>query len=206
MLGPQQNLRVGATQKGQIFQRTFQGILRVCRKCLVEFWLLLNPPFKCFDLIKCKNLSEKVFLISGDCQKPFLGLGVQDAELLKKETTCVIHAAANVKFDQTLKEASHNVRATRDVLELAKQMPNLKVSSKTLQLFMKYYFKVFVHVSTAFSNCVHSHIEERFYTPPMKSETFLGLVDDLDDNTLQAITPKSVIEIQTVTLFSIPTF
>ncbi|CAH1381643.1 unnamed protein product [Tenebrio molitor] len=131
--------------------------------------------YACFDLIKCKNLSEKVFLISGDCQKPFLGLGVQDAELLKKETTCVIHAAANVKFDQTLKEASHNVRATRDVLELAKQMPNLKV---------------FVHVSTAFSNCVHSHIEERFYTPPMKSKNLLALVDDLDDNTLQAITPK----------------
>ncbi|KAJ3618778.1 hypothetical protein MTP99_005590 [Tenebrio molitor] len=131
--------------------------------------------YACFDLIKCKNLSEKVFLISGDIQKPFLGLGVQDAELLKKETTCVIHAAANVKFDQTLKAASHNVRATRDVLELAKHMPNLKV---------------FVHVSTAFSNCVHSHIEERFYTPPMKPENLLALVDDLDDHTLQAITPK----------------
>ncbi|KAH0808138.1 hypothetical protein GEV33_014652 [Tenebrio molitor] len=131
--------------------------------------------YPCFDRIKCKNLSEKVFLISGDIQKPFLGLRVQDAELLKKETTCVIHAAANVKFDQTLKEASHNVRATRDVLELAKHMPNLKV---------------FVHVSTAFSNCVHSHIEERFYTPPMKSVNLLALVDDLDDNTLQAITPK----------------
>ncbi|KAJ3618770.1 hypothetical protein MTP99_005583 [Tenebrio molitor] len=98
-----------------------------------------------------------------------------DAELLKKETTCVIHAAANVKFDQTLKEALHNVRATRDVLELAKEMQNLKV---------------FVHVSTVFSNCVNSHIEERFYTPPMKSENLLALVDDLDDNTLQAITPK----------------
>jgi fatty acyl-CoA reductase len=101
----------------------------------VKFWLLLTLLFKCFDLIKCKNLSEKVFLISGDCQKPHLGLGVQDVKLLKKETTCVIHAAANVKFDQTLKEASHNVRATRDVLELAKEMQNLKVSLKTLQLF-----------------------------------------------------------------------
>jgi hypothetical protein len=130
MLGPQQNLCFGTTQKGQIPRRTFRGTLRVSRKYLVEFWLLLNPLFKCFDRIKCKNLSEKVFLISGDIQKPFLGLRVQDAELLKKETTCVIHAAANVKFDQTLKEASHNVRATRDVLELAKHMPNLKVSSK----------------------------------------------------------------------------
>jgi hypothetical protein len=135
MLGPQQNLRFGTTQKGQIFRRTFRGTLRVSRKYLVEFCLLLNFPFKCFDLIKPKNLSEKVFLISGDIQKPFLGLGVQDVELLKKETTCVIHAAANVKFDQTLKAASHNVRATRDVLELAKQMQNLKVSSKTLELF-----------------------------------------------------------------------
>jgi hypothetical protein len=135
MLGPQKNLCFSATQKGQISRKTFRGILRISRKCLVKFWLLLTLLFKCFDLIKCKNLSEKVFLISGDCQKPHLGLGVQDVKLLKKETTCVIHAAANVKFDQTLKEASHNVRATRDVLELAKEMQNLKVSLKTLQLF-----------------------------------------------------------------------
>ncbi|KAJ3619069.1 hypothetical protein MTP99_005856 [Tenebrio molitor] len=166
-------------------------IEKLLRQCwdLKKIYVLVRPKkdkspekrfeeffeYPCFDLIKCKNLSEKVFLISGDCQKPHLGLGVQDVKLLKKETTCVIHAAANVKFDQTLKEASHNVRATRDVLELAKEMQNLKV---------------FVYVSTAFSNCVHSHIEERFYTPPMKSESFLGLVDDVDDNTLQAITSK----------------
>ncbi|KAJ3618772.1 hypothetical protein MTP99_005584 [Tenebrio molitor] len=178
-------------------------IEKLLRQCwdLNKIYVLLRPKkgksakerfeelfeYPCFDLIKCKNLSEKVFLISGDIQKPFLGLGVQDAELLKNETTCVIHAAANVKFDQTLKEASHNVRATRDVLELAKEMQNLKV---------------FVHVSTAFSNCVHSHIEERFYTPPMKSETFLGLVDDLDDNTLQAITPKLLGEYPNTYIFT----
>jgi hypothetical protein len=40
----------------------------------------------------------------------------------------------------------------------------------------------------------------------MKSENLLALVDDLDDNTLQAITPKSVLAMQTVTLLSIPTF
>ena len=39
----------------------------------------------------------------------------------------MIHAAANVKFDQSLKEATYNVRATRDLLELAKRMKKLKV-------------------------------------------------------------------------------
>ena len=57
-----------------------------------------------------------------------MGLTEQDVAILLKETTCVIHAAANVKFDQPLKEAAYYVRATRDLLELAKKMLNLRVN------------------------------------------------------------------------------
>ena len=78
---------------------------------------------------KHTNHLEKVFLVNGDCNEPLLGLAEQDVAILLKETTCVIHAAANVKFDQTLKEATSYVRATKDLLEFAKRMLNLKVNS-----------------------------------------------------------------------------
>ncbi|XP_063924299.1 fatty acyl-CoA reductase wat-like isoform X2 [Zophobas morio] len=167
-----------------------EKLLRECED-IKKIYVLIRPKkektpeqrfqdlfsYPCFDLLKSKHINplQKVSLVHGDCNEPFLGLTEQDVAILLKETTCVIHAAANVKFDQPLKEAAYYVRATRDLLELAKKMLNLRV---------------FVFVSTAFSNCVHSHITEQFYEPPMKPEKLLQLVDILDDDTLQAITPQ----------------
>ncbi|XP_044261425.1 fatty acyl-CoA reductase wat-like [Tribolium madens] len=140
-----------------------------------RFEELFDMP--CFELLKSTkiNISEKVSLVDGDCQEPFLDLSAQNLDLLREEVTCVIHAAANVKFDQSLKEAAFNVRATRDLLELAKQMPNLKS---------------FVYVSTAYSNCLNPHIKEDFYEPPLKPENLLSVVNSLDDDVLTKITPS----------------
>lgn len=42
----------------------------------------------------------------------------------------ILHAAADVRFDETLKNAIKvNIRATRDLLELAKKMTKLEVSN-----------------------------------------------------------------------------
>lgn len=69
-------------------------------------------------------------MISGDCEKVGLGISSQDCEILKKEVTIVVHAAANVKFDQTLRIATYaNVRATKDLIELAQEIPQLKVTT-----------------------------------------------------------------------------
>ena len=71
----------------------------------------------------------------------FLGLGMsdQDRENMKREVNIVFHSAATVKFDEELsRAASMNVRGTRELMELAKQMRNL-VS--------------FVHVSTCYTHC-----------------------------------------------------
>ncbi|XP_044263414.1 fatty acyl-CoA reductase wat-like [Tribolium madens] len=133
--------------------------------------------FPCFDYIKANNAAviEKVCVINGDCQKPFLDLNSENARVLKEETTCVIHAAASVRFDQTLKEASYNVRATRDILELAKEMANLKC---------------FIFVSTAFSNSLNPRIKEDFYDPPIEAEKLLNVVNALKDDVLQKLTPQ----------------
>lgn len=50
-------------------------------------------------------------------------------------------------------------------------------------------FQALLHVSTAFSNCVRKDIDEKFYDPPLAPEKLLSLVDCLDEDKLEAITP-----------------
>lgn len=47
----------------------------------------------------------------------------------------------------------------------------------------------YVHVSTAFANCNHLHIEERFYKMHTKYTEVLQLVKTKDDAELDALTP-----------------
>ena len=58
------------------------------------------------------------------------------------------------------------------MIKLAKEMENLKV---------------FVYVSTAYSNCVNNHIREEIYEPPIKAEAFLDLVNTCNEDDLEKI-------------------
>ncbi|KAH8354948.1 hypothetical protein KR093_002711 [Drosophila rubida] len=102
------------------------------------------------ELLKIKPQAlERVVPISGDCEEPDLGISAEDRKLLKNEVQVVIHCAATVNFVEPLHKALDiNTRATQLMLQLAKEMSRLEG---------------FVHVSTAFSNCVIKHISERFY-------------------------------------------
>ena len=79
----------------------------------------------------------------------------QDREIMKHEVNIIFHSAATVRFDEELsRAASMNVRGTRELMGLAKQMRNL-VS--------------FVHVSTAFSHChIHGKVFQEKVNPPEK--------------------------------------
>ncbi|XP_030562484.1 fatty acyl-CoA reductase wat-like [Drosophila novamexicana] len=104
-----------------------------------------------FDvLLKSKpNIFDRVVIITGDCKEPDLGISPTDRALLTQEVELVVHSAATVNFAEPLHVALDiNARATRHMLQLAKDMQRLVA---------------FVHVSTAFSNCVIHHIKERFY-------------------------------------------
>ena len=50
--------------------------------------------------------------------------------------------------------------------------------------------QAFVHISTAYSNCPHKVIEERFYEPNLKYTEVRDLVNSLDDDTLSVLTPQ----------------
>ncbi|XP_044261427.1 fatty acyl-CoA reductase wat-like [Tribolium madens] len=133
--------------------------------------------FPCFERLKKENpgFRKKIVFVSGDCEQPNLGISQETEDVLIAETSIVIHAAANVKFDQPLRTATYiNVRSTQDCINLAKKMPNLKA---------------FIYVSTAYSNCPYINIDEKFYSPSVTPKTLLQIVDSLDDEILDNITP-----------------
>nr|ANN23959.1 fatty acyl-CoA reductase I [Phenacoccus solenopsis] len=131
-----------------------------------------------FQVIKseCPDILAKVTPIVGDCLKPGLGLNQTDRQLIRNDVDVIFHVAATVRFDAPLRQAVNmNIRSTSDLLDIAADMKKLKA---------------FVHVSTAFSNCVDRKvIEEKLYESPISSENLMLLVDKLSDETLDRITP-----------------
>lgn len=76
-----------------------------------------------------KDYIKKVFLINGDISQPDVGLNDEDKKIITSEVNVIFHCAATVRFDEPLKRACQiNVRATRDLLRMTKQMKKLKVS------------------------------------------------------------------------------
>ncbi|KAJ8982207.1 hypothetical protein NQ317_013509, partial [Molorchus minor] len=117
----------------------------------------------------------KVVAIEGDCEGPNLGISGEDRDTLIKEVDMVFHVAATVRFDEKLKTAiCINVRAVRDLLRLARQMPRLKS---------------FVHVSTIYCNCTRDVIAEEIYPPVANYEGVISMVETLREEVLDKITP-----------------
>lgn len=82
---------------------------------------------------------HKIVAIAGDCQHTALGLSLHDRQTLMTNVNIIFHCAATIRFDEELKVAINiNVHGTQDVIELAKQMPALKVTFILLTTNRKY--------------------------------------------------------------------
>ncbi|XP_076632053.1 fatty acyl-CoA reductase wat-like [Colletes latitarsis] len=122
-----------------------------------------------FDRLKKEvpKYRQKVQVISGDCVLPGLGLSASDTDLLTREVSAVFHVAATVRFNEELRQAiAVNVRGTKEMMELCKRMPNLRVV---------------MHVSTAYSNCNRMDIDEKFYPAPMSEDEALQFAHNFAD-------------------------
>jgi fatty acyl-CoA reductase len=72
---------------------------------------------------------RKVVLITGDFEKPGLGLIEGDRSVLVREVDVIFHCAATVRFNAKLWNAvSINILGTKYMLDMAREMPHLKVS------------------------------------------------------------------------------
>lgn len=71
---------------------------------------------------------KRITPIDGDLINRDLGLDSKVQQVLRDKVQIVLHAAADVRFDETLKNAIQvNIRATQHLLELALKMTKLEV-------------------------------------------------------------------------------
>ncbi|XP_061397478.1 fatty acyl-CoA reductase wat-like [Musca vetustissima] len=128
--------------------------------------ILKDPLFEKLHTVRSDPM-KYIKTIEGDCTLPKLGISPEDRKELIEQVDVVFHCAATVRFNEPLSNATQiNVAATRDMLDMAKEMKNLKS---------------FVHVSSAFANCVVTDAEEKFYTEHLgiTSDKLLDLKDKL---------------------------
>ncbi|XP_037729166.1 fatty acyl-CoA reductase wat [Drosophila subpulchrella] len=119
---------------------------------------------------------NRISIIAGDCLESDLGICKSDRQLLASEVHIVIHGAATVRFNEALHVAlAINTRATRLMLQLAKEMIHLEA---------------YLHISTAFSNCVLFRVEEKFYPEHLTcdSEKVLAMSELLSDQIVDNLT------------------
>lgn len=82
---------------------------------------------------------HKLVTIPGDCSIAGLGLSLTDRQTLISNINIIFHAAATIKFDENLKLAIDiNVHGTKDVIELGKEMKQLKVCKLSFCIFMSH--------------------------------------------------------------------
>lgn len=138
----------------------------------------LSIALQVFDQIRTVNPKQldKIKPIRGDVSVDSLGISADDEQTLISNVTVVFHCAANVRFDQQLKDAVNlNTLGTKRVITLAEKMPNLKV---------------FVHVSTAYCQCNEEVLEERAYKAPHNPLGIATMSQLLDNEILDALTPR----------------
>ncbi|KAG8514038.1 Fatty acyl-CoA reductase 2 [Galemys pyrenaicus] len=135
---------------------------------------------KLFEKVKevCPNMHEKIRPIYADLGQSDLAISKEDMQELLSCTNIIFHCAATVRFDEPLRHAVQlNVTATQQLLLMASQMPKLEV---------------FVHISTAFSNCNLKHIDEVIYPCQVEPKKIIDSMQWLDDAIVDEITPKLI--------------
>ncbi|XP_065204446.1 fatty acyl-CoA reductase wat-like isoform X1 [Planococcus citri] len=125
---------------------------------------------------ECPDSYKKLSVMKGDLGEPELGLSDENKKKFAEEVNVVFHGAATVRFDEILKLAVIiNVIGTRQVLKLAKRAKNLKAM---------------MYISTAYSFCPHSEIEEKFYDMPADYIDVINKVTKMNDSEVNFETPK----------------
>ncbi|KAI4500925.1 hypothetical protein M0802_004136 [Mischocyttarus mexicanus] len=148
----------------------------------------ISPEFRIDQMLKVPlferirkekpEVLKKLVPIIGDVSLNNLGISDEQREWLINETHVVFHAAAAVKLDATLKLAvEFNLIGTKRMLDLSRNMKKLEV---------------FVYLSTAFCHVDQVELGERVYDSPNDSQDLIRLVEWLDEEIIDNITPKLI--------------
>lgn len=114
--------------------------------------------------------------MEGTLEHSKLGLAEADLDYLRRNVHIVIHSAADVRFDVSLKTIiKTNVAGANELLQIALDMKNL-VS--------------FLYISTAYSNCNHEVVAEKFYEMDVDPMAMSRMVEMIDEQHLDALSRK----------------
>lgn len=119
---------------------------------------------------------SKLVAISGDVGTENLGLSPKDRAEIIKEVQIVIHSAATLDFQETLRPTVNiNLLGTRRLLELCNDINKLEAVT---------------HVSSAYVNSFLLETDEIIYPAPADVEEVIDLVKKSSDHELAVLTPK----------------
>ncbi|XP_062537398.1 LOW QUALITY PROTEIN: putative fatty acyl-CoA reductase CG5065 [Armigeres subalbatus] len=166
-----------------------EKLLRSCNKLNRIFLLLREKKSKkiedrlreiqelpLFEVLRKQNpdVLKKMIPIRGDVSQLELGLSAEDKKQMS-EVSVIFHVAANVRFDDSLKDAVIlNTRGTREMIRFAETLKNLCVM---------------MHVSTTYSNPDKYIIEEKIYPPYADWQESIKLAEEMDERTLETFAP-----------------
>lgn len=119
------------------------------------------------------NYLQRISIVEGDMGKLNMGISEADEKKLIENVHIVIHAAADVRFDEKLKTLLMiNLRGTREILELTAKMKKIQA---------------FTFISTAYSNCIRMYVEEKFYDAPIDPEIMIRLGEFYDNRSTEEL-------------------
>jgi alcohol-forming fatty acyl-CoA reductase len=127
---------------------------------------------KLFDGIRKSNPTclQKIIVISGDITADELNLTKLDEKTLITNVNVVFHCAANVKFNDPIKDAVNiNTVGTKRVLQLSEKMKNLKV---------------FLYMSTAFCQAHQLELKEEYYPSGLYAEGMIEKIQLMNNECL----------------------
>ncbi|XP_053660299.1 putative fatty acyl-CoA reductase CG8306 [Anopheles marshallii] len=138
--------------------------------------LTKNSVFEQLLESQSADIFKKLIPVSGDVGENFLGLSQADQAMIVENTNVVIHSAATLDFQATLRPTVNiNLLGTKRVLELCTRMRNLKSM---------------VHISSAYVNSYLTEAEEKLYPCTETAQKVVDLVDTLNDSALDELLPK----------------
>lgn len=154
-------------------------LLRPKRGSAVEKRLEELKKDPAFSRVKTTNPSalDKLVAIDGDVRELGLRLSAESVARIQN-VSVLVHGAATVRFDEPLKESIiMNTRGTREVLNLAKKLKNLKL---------------FTHLSTAYTNPQNNLTEEKLYPIEADWRKVIKMAETLDVELLEALAKKFI--------------
>lgn len=122
------------------------------------------------------DIFTKLVPVAGDVGEPNLGLSAADRQRLIDEVELVVHSAATLDFQLSLRPTvTINLLGTRRLLELCGEMRKLKAV---------------VHVSSAYVNAFLTDVDEKVYAAQEDADKVIELINTLTDAQLQEMEAK----------------